>query len=63
MLVKPGIILFFFATFAAFCSIHSSIDTPQPFRGLSEVEQKAAKVAKGEGVTEFQCVIEVASGG
>ena len=63
MLVRPVIIPFFFATYPAFCSISES-----PLRGCGvemkkRIEQKTAKAAKGEGVTEIQCVVEFASDG
>ena len=61
MLVMPGKIPLFFATFPAFCS---TSDNPLNGCGVEmekRIEQKTAKVAKGEGVTECQYVIEIAS--
>ena len=60
MLVKPGIIRLFFATFAAFCSTSAS---PRNGCGVEMEARIEQKTAKKEGVTGFQYVIEFASGG
>ena len=64
MLFKPKIsFFFFFAVFPAFCSTSESPWNVVAGEMVERIEQKRAKAAKGEGVTESQYVIEFGSCG